>query len=78
MPTAPTADFKPWYDGERDKIICGARTRKGTPCRAQGLGGGNRCKNHGGMSTGPRTEEGRQRALEALARGRETRRSSRL
>ncbi len=32
---------------------------------------------HGGLSTGPRTEEGRARALAALARGRARRWSSR-
>lgn len=45
--------------------LCGAKTRKGTPCQARGLGRGNRCKFHGGMSTGPRTPEGRQRCREA-------------
>jgi hypothetical protein len=34
---------------------CGARTRAGHPCRRKGLGRGERCPNHGGMSTGPRT-----------------------
>lgn len=50
----------------RDRPRCGAKTRKGTPCQAQGLGRGGRCKNHGGMSTGPRTPEGRERAHAAL------------
>lgn len=40
---------------------CGARTRAGTPCKAKGLPGTGRCKFHGGRSTGPRTEAGRQR-----------------
>ena len=47
---------------------CGARTRKGTPCVALGSGRGGRCRNHGGMSTGPKTPEGRARSL-AAARG---------
>lgn len=50
---------------------CEARTRKGTPCKAQAMRNG-RCRNHGGMSTGPRTPEGKAVALEALARGRAT------
>lgn len=40
---------------------CGARTRKGTPCRAKPLPGKSRCKFHGGASTGPRTPEGKTR-----------------
>jgi hypothetical protein len=36
---------------------CGARTRSGTPCRAPGLRNG-RCRLHGGLSTGPRTQAG--------------------
>jgi hypothetical protein len=48
---------------------CNAKTRKGTPCRARGLGKGGRCKLHGGMSTGPRTPEGKARALAAAREG---------
>jgi len=44
---------------------CGARTRAGTPCRAQGSGRGNRCKNHGGLCTGARSAEGRARIAAA-------------
>ena len=47
---------------------CGARTRKGTPCRAKALPGKRRCKFHGGMSTGPKTPEGRERIAEAQRR----------
>lgn len=43
---------------------CGARTRSGAPCQAAGIGRGNRCKNHGGMSTGARTPEGKAKARE--------------
>jgi len=46
---------------------CGAKTRQGTPCKAQAMRNG-RCKNHGGLSTGPRTPEGKARALAALER----------
>ena len=45
---------------------CGARTRAGHPCRRKGMGKGGRCPNHGGMSTGPRTQEGRARVSTAL------------
>ncbi len=44
---------------------CGARTRRGTPCRRKALQNG-RCPNHGGLSTGPRTREGKLRALANL------------
>jgi hypothetical protein len=45
---------------------CGARTRKGTPCVALGSGRGRRCKNHGGLSTGPKTPAGWAKSLAAL------------
>lgn len=47
------------------RVICGAKTRKGTPCRAKSEPGRNRCRFHGGKSTGPRTPEGRERVAEA-------------
>ena len=47
------------------KIKCGAYARTtGNPCRAKALNNG-RCKNHGGMSTGPKTSEGRQAISQA-------------
>ncbi len=46
-------------------VICGARTRKGTPCKAKALPGKKRCRFHGGLSTGPKTPEGRERIAEA-------------
>ena len=49
--------------------ICGAKNRRGLPCQCKLLLRGGRCKYHGGMSTGPRTPEGRKRALEALRKG---------
>ena len=39
---------------------CGARTRTGCACRAPAMANG-RCRMHGGNSTGPRTQEGRER-----------------
>ena len=48
-------------------VKCGARTRKGVPCKRPAYPNG-RCRNHGGLSTGPRTAEGRARAIEALRR----------
>lgn len=46
------------------KMACGARTRQGSPCKAKALPNG-RCRNHGGLSTGPRTEAGKKRISEA-------------
>src|SRR5262245_21189899 len=57
--------------------LCGARTRSGHPCQRKGLGKGGRCRNHGGMSTGPRTPEGRAR-LSTLLKARNRSASSRV
>ena len=53
----------------RLKELCGARTRRATPCRAEALANG-RCRLHGGRSTGPTTAEGRRRIAEAQRRRR--------
>jgi hypothetical protein len=45
----------------RFQALCGAhRKYDGQPCQAKALPNG-RCKLHGGMSTGPKTAEGRAR-----------------
>lgn len=49
--------------------ICGAKNRRGLPCQAKLLLRGGRCRHHGGMSTGPRTLEGRKRSLAAMREG---------
>lgn len=43
-----------------DRVECGARTRAGGKCRRAPLKGKTRCRNHGGKSTGPRTDAGRE------------------
>ena len=48
------------------RVVCGAKTQSGRPCRAKSIPGKRRCKWHGGCSTGPRTTEGRARALANL------------
>jgi len=48
---------------------CNAMTRKGTPCQAEGSGKGGRCRFHGGMSTGPKSPEGKARSLAAARAG---------
>jgi len=64
-----------FFDGS--KPICGAKTRKGTPCRCKLLLNGLRCRFHGGNSTGPRTPEGKRRIAEANRRRWETYREAR-
>ena len=46
--------------------LCGARTKAGHPCRALKVKGRKRCKWHGGLSTGPRTAEGKARCTANL------------
>lgn len=46
------------------RVTCGAkRHRDGQPCQAKSEPGKRRCRFHGGRSTGPRTPEGKARAL---------------
>ena len=53
--------FGPNYPGPR----CCARTRKGTVCQKPPLRGKSRCRLHGGLSTGPKTPEGKARIAAA-------------
>ena len=51
------------------KVICGAYARStGKPCQAPVVHGKKRCKLHGGLSTGPRTAEGKRRISDAQKR----------
>lgn len=53
------------------RVPCGAsRHRDGQPCRAMSEPGKRRCKWHGGCSTGPRTDEGKAKALANLKQNR--------
>jgi hypothetical protein len=47
---------------------CGARCRDGHSCRAKVVPGRRRCRLHGGLSTGPRSADGRARIAEANRR----------
>jgi hypothetical protein len=56
---------------KRDRPACGAKTRKGTPCVAKAVWDkqtnmprNGRCRLHGGLSTGVRTDEGREKIRE--------------
>jgi hypothetical protein len=56
----------------KDKQRCGARVRhRHGFCRKWPVPGKNRCRFHGGCSTGPLTEEGKARALAAMRAGRQ-------
>jgi hypothetical protein len=46
-------------------MLCGARNRDGSECRAFPVRSSRRCKWHGGMSTGPVTLAGKLRCYEA-------------
>lgn len=47
--------------GSGAHTLCGAYARStGKPCRKVAMANG-RCRNHGGCSTGPKTESGKQR-----------------
>ncbi len=47
-------------------MVCGAKTRSGRPCRRRDLYANGRCRLHGGLSTGPKTEQGKKRSCENL------------
>jgi hypothetical protein len=55
---------------------CGAKCRSGKPCQAPAVWDydldsprNGRCRMHGGLSTGPKTEEGKRRSREGARRG---------
>lgn len=48
---------------------CDARKKNGEPCRQKSLYRAGRCKHHGGLSTGPKTEEGKQQSRINGAKG---------
>ena len=55
-----SAAFKPYHPR------CGAHARStGMPCKAKAMNNG-KCRNHGGMSTGPKTEQGKSAIKQAL------------
>ncbi|RUX28250.1 hypothetical protein EOA13_18015 [Mesorhizobium sp. M7A.F.Ca.US.011.01.1.1] len=44
---------------------CEAKTRRGTECRNAAVPGKLRCRFHGGLSTGPTSQGGKDRIAEA-------------
>ena len=60
--------------GPQQRVSCGAKRRRdGKPCQALSVPGKHRCKWHGGCSTGPKTVDGKARALDNLRQGRRRR-----
>lgn len=64
------AQMAQWHEREakraaRRRVRCGAKTRKGKACLNLSEAGKQRCKFHGGKSTGPKTGIGRERIAAA-------------
>jgi hypothetical protein len=47
---------------ELKSLRCSAKTRTGTPCKQKAIFINGRCKWHGGLSSGPKTAEGKKRS----------------
>ncbi|WP_103974900.1 HGGxSTG domain-containing protein [Methylovulum psychrotolerans] len=45
-----------------DAALCGAKKANGEPCRSKAVYRNGRCKFHGGLSTGPKTAEGKAKS----------------
>lgn len=56
-----TYKYMPAYPAEFHELRCGAKTRAGTPCKMKCIYANSRCKLHGGLSTGPKSIEGKAR-----------------
>lgn len=52
----------------KNRARCGAKTRAGGRCLVRVEAGRARCRFHGGLSTGPKTEAGRARIAQAQRR----------
>jgi len=50
------------FSADLISLQCGAKTRAGTPCKQKAIYDNGRCKWHGGLSTGAKTEEGKMRS----------------
>lgn len=79
------AKHRPHTTRKGERALCGATTRAGHPCEARAVWDkendrprNGRCRLHGGLSTGARTLEGRERARQAVIRRWERWREERL
>ena len=50
---------------QNDTKLCLAKTRSGALCQKHPIAGRTRCRLHGGLSTGPRTPEGKAACIAA-------------
>jgi len=50
---------------QKDRPYCGAKTRSGEACKKKVIPGKSKCRYHGGLSTGPKTEAGKARIAAA-------------
>jgi len=57
-------DLDTWLQNEFKQ--CNAVSRTGERCKGRAINGTTKCKSHGGKSTGPKTKEGKARALANL------------
>jgi len=53
-----------------DSRLCGARCRDGSSCTRFPVAGSRRCRQHGGLNTGPVTIEGKLKCSRSLIPGR--------
>ena len=61
---------KPWRLGPKwPGRRCLAKTRSGGQCQCPAMKGKARCRIHGGLSTGPRTKDGKEKARQAFDAG---------
>jgi len=63
--TGARAMIKTNDTAENDTKLCLAKTRSGAPCQKHPIAGRTRCRLHGGMSTGPKTPEGKAACIAA-------------
>ncbi len=67
----------PEFPPECEGMTCGAKAKSsGQPCKSKEIHKNGRCKFHGGLSTGPKSAEGKLAALENLRLGREPHRAA--
>jgi hypothetical protein len=71
---AEDAAARQWRKDQKQRMqkkahpLCGAVTRGGSACKAKAVPGKRRCRLHGGLSTGPKTQTGREAIAESNRR----------